>query len=129
MINRNISDNDLMNFLNTLKIIILSTNARVSLICLSPSFLFRMNVRSFHCLFNERLKTLKMSSIDASDEVYDGINAIFALHLSSRSKTSFVLWILELSIVIIILRALIKDLILSIKETYSKTSQMSLCCS
>ena len=66
-----------MNFLNTLKIIILSTNARVSLICLCPSFLFRMNVRSFHCLFNERLKTLKMSSICASDGVYDGINAIF----------------------------------------------------
>ena len=101
MIYRSISDSALINFLNTFIIIVLSINARVSLICRSPSDLFRITVLSFHCLFNDLLKTLKMSSIGASDGVYAGMNAILAPHLSSRSKTLFVLCTLELSIVMI----------------------------
>ena len=87
-------------FLKALKIIDLSITARASLISLSPSGLLRIVVLFFHCLLRKRFNTLNISSIGASEGVYEGINATFAPDFSKISRHPFVLCILELSRII-----------------------------
>ena len=87
-------------FLKTLKIIDLSIAAWASLLSLNPSDLLRMVVLFFHYLLRKRFNTSNISSIGASEGVYDGINATFALDFSKISKQAFVLCILKLSRII-----------------------------